>query len=702
MSKCAVCGKIAYNMEKVSVEGVSFHKSCFKCTECKSTLKLGNYASLKGKYYCKPHFKQLFALKGNYDEGFGGEQHKKKWIGKEGDASDINSPGLERQPNEDSSSADKTTAPTTHNSNTSHATAATPRETVTDDQRELSVYAKGVGLQSAKVKQGERTLFTVFAKDPEHSVAKLAINVAGPSAPEVEVFDNEDQSYDVEWEPKTEGTFILSVKMNGKHISESPFTVVVGNPSTASQPVTQSPAHVDTKRDSEPKLNIKQDSSSKLEPLPKTDSTPKLETNPTAQTHKPSTIVSELSSEEYYTSAAAKGQGLDGLRVKAGELSVFTVVAKDKSLSANKIEITISGPGQPKAEIYSNDDGTFDVEWLPPSVGRYFISVKIDNKPIPGSPFDVLMPGAGGVERAAVPVENHPSASVTRVSKLDTADFQKKAQEEAESKVKKMVDTEALNIGKKIDFEQKAKEDAQAHLKRQVSLPKVNQGGALDRVSNFQMAAQESDKNIKRMVDPDEIKAETKKLSASEFEKLAQEQSQSKIKRMVDSPTTSEAKAKSLTAAFESKKMSSVEVKRMVDKPVLERDVNAKNMASLWEKKPPSPIEVKRMVDQPSVSKGAGLTRAQMFEKAAQESRNRVTKMVDVESVQSEAKGKKIQPSEFERRAKEQAERKVKRMVSVDEVTAEAKGKKLTPEEFEKRAKEESEAKVKRNLSVHD
>ena len=42
---------------------------------------LGNYAALKGKFYCKPHFKQLFAEKGNYDEGFGDEQHKKKWIG---------------------------------------------------------------------------------------------------------------------------------------------------------------------------------------------------------------------------------------------------------------------------------------------------------------------------------------------------------------------------------------------------------------------------------------------------------------------------------------------------------------------------------------------------------------------------------------------------------------------------------------------
>lgn len=29
--------------------------------------------------FCKPHFKQLFKLKGNYSEGFGSAQHKHKW-----------------------------------------------------------------------------------------------------------------------------------------------------------------------------------------------------------------------------------------------------------------------------------------------------------------------------------------------------------------------------------------------------------------------------------------------------------------------------------------------------------------------------------------------------------------------------------------------------------------------------------------------
>lgn len=40
---------------------------------------MGNYASLHGQIYCKPHFKQLFKSKGNYDEGFGHKQHKDLW-----------------------------------------------------------------------------------------------------------------------------------------------------------------------------------------------------------------------------------------------------------------------------------------------------------------------------------------------------------------------------------------------------------------------------------------------------------------------------------------------------------------------------------------------------------------------------------------------------------------------------------------------
>ena len=64
-----------------------YHKTCFKCSQCSKTLSVGSYAALQGKIFCKPHFKQLFKLKGNYDEGFGSTQHKYKWAGQGANAS---------------------------------------------------------------------------------------------------------------------------------------------------------------------------------------------------------------------------------------------------------------------------------------------------------------------------------------------------------------------------------------------------------------------------------------------------------------------------------------------------------------------------------------------------------------------------------------------------------------------------------------
>ncbi|XP_059962682.1 xin actin-binding repeat-containing protein 2 isoform X2 [Mesoplodon densirostris] len=76
---CILCQKTVYPMECLVADRQSFHKSCFRCHHCNSKLSLGNYASLHGQIYCKPHFKQLFKSKGNYDEGFGHKQHKDRW-----------------------------------------------------------------------------------------------------------------------------------------------------------------------------------------------------------------------------------------------------------------------------------------------------------------------------------------------------------------------------------------------------------------------------------------------------------------------------------------------------------------------------------------------------------------------------------------------------------------------------------------------
>ncbi|XP_061631245.1 protein-methionine sulfoxide oxidase mical3a isoform X7 [Phyllopteryx taeniolatus] len=55
---CFFCRKRVYVMERLSAEGKFFHRSCFKCEYCGTTLRLSSYAFdvEDGKFYCKPHY----------------------------------------------------------------------------------------------------------------------------------------------------------------------------------------------------------------------------------------------------------------------------------------------------------------------------------------------------------------------------------------------------------------------------------------------------------------------------------------------------------------------------------------------------------------------------------------------------------------------------------------------------------------------
>ncbi|NXA73746.1 MICA3 monooxygenase, partial [Thryothorus ludovicianus] len=55
---CYFCRKRVYVMERLSAEGKFFHRSCFTCEYCASTLRLSSYAYdiEDGKFYCKPHY----------------------------------------------------------------------------------------------------------------------------------------------------------------------------------------------------------------------------------------------------------------------------------------------------------------------------------------------------------------------------------------------------------------------------------------------------------------------------------------------------------------------------------------------------------------------------------------------------------------------------------------------------------------------
>ncbi|XP_035209150.1 uncharacterized protein LOC118183661, partial [Stegodyphus dumicola] len=59
---CYFCKERVYLLQRLSAEGLFFHRSCFKCEYCSASLRLGNYsfdrdAICGGKFYCIPHFR---------------------------------------------------------------------------------------------------------------------------------------------------------------------------------------------------------------------------------------------------------------------------------------------------------------------------------------------------------------------------------------------------------------------------------------------------------------------------------------------------------------------------------------------------------------------------------------------------------------------------------------------------------------------
>ncbi|KAM4615674.1 protein-methionine sulfoxide oxidase mical3b [Polymixia lowei] len=55
---CFFCSKRVYVMERLSAEGLFFHRSCFQCDYCSATLRLASYAydGANGRFYCQQHY----------------------------------------------------------------------------------------------------------------------------------------------------------------------------------------------------------------------------------------------------------------------------------------------------------------------------------------------------------------------------------------------------------------------------------------------------------------------------------------------------------------------------------------------------------------------------------------------------------------------------------------------------------------------
>ncbi|XP_022732814.1 LIM domain-containing protein WLIM2b-like isoform X2 [Durio zibethinus] len=68
--KCKTCHKTVHFIDLLSTDGISYHKTCFKCSHCNGLLVMSSYCSMEGVLYCKPHFEQLVKETGSFTKKF--------------------------------------------------------------------------------------------------------------------------------------------------------------------------------------------------------------------------------------------------------------------------------------------------------------------------------------------------------------------------------------------------------------------------------------------------------------------------------------------------------------------------------------------------------------------------------------------------------------------------------------------------------
>jgi cysteine/glycine-rich protein len=65
--KCIACKKTVYPIEKVTVDGTSYHRVCFKCAHGGCVISPSNYVAHDHRIYCRHHHSQLFKERGNFN-----------------------------------------------------------------------------------------------------------------------------------------------------------------------------------------------------------------------------------------------------------------------------------------------------------------------------------------------------------------------------------------------------------------------------------------------------------------------------------------------------------------------------------------------------------------------------------------------------------------------------------------------------------
>ncbi|KAH6777738.1 GATA type zinc finger transcription factor family protein [Perilla frutescens var. hirtella] len=76
--KCKACDKTVHFAEMMSVDGIPYHKACFKCNHCSGRLSMSTYSAVEGQLFCRSHYEQLCRENGSSNKSPAAKQGEQK------------------------------------------------------------------------------------------------------------------------------------------------------------------------------------------------------------------------------------------------------------------------------------------------------------------------------------------------------------------------------------------------------------------------------------------------------------------------------------------------------------------------------------------------------------------------------------------------------------------------------------------------
>ncbi len=96
--------------------------------------------------------------------------------------------------------------------------------------------------------------------------------------------------------------------------------------------------------------------------------------------------------------STASGPGVEGARIKQSapfRITSFNAQGHPVKTGGDPFQVQVQGPEDvADPQLQDNADGTYDGAYAVSVPGRYFVNITLEDEPIKGSPFQVLVEGA--------------------------------------------------------------------------------------------------------------------------------------------------------------------------------------------------------------------------------------------------------------------------------------------------------------------